>query len=155
MGNPVLKIEELLRKFGRKQRRRTLDHVGDFTGMLGPQSVYMGTIQGKDNHIVYGEVHGECEIEGTLVLGEGGRWKGNIRAASIVIAGHVEGDIHATTKLELAHTAFVRGKITSPVVAIARGATHDGSIRMAKQTQITRYHERRESPEKDRDEKEK
>src|SRR3989344_2566622 len=140
MGNPGLKIEEILRKFGRKQRRRTLDHVGDFTGMLGPQSVYMGTIQGKDNHIVYGEVHGECEIEGTLVLGEGGRWKGKIRAS---------------TKLELAHTAFVRGKITSPVVAIARGATHDGSIRMTKQTQITRYHERRESPEKDRDETEK
>lgn len=150
-----MKIEEILRKFGRKQRRRTLDHVGDFTGMLGSQSVYMGTIQGKDNHIVYGEVHGECEIEGTLVLGDGGRWRGNIRASSIVIAGHVEGDIHATTKLELARTAFVRGKITSPVVAIARGAVHDGSIRMAKQTQITRYHERRESLEKDRDEKEK
>ncbi|HSD96396.1 MAG TPA: polymer-forming cytoskeletal protein [Sulfuricaulis sp.] len=150
-----MKIEEILRKFGKKQRRRTLDHVGDFTGMLGPQSVYMGTIQGKDNHIVYGEVHGECEIEGTLVLGEGGRWKGNIRASSIVIAGHVEGDIHATTKLELSRTAFVRGKITSPVVAIARGAVHDGSIRMDKQTQITRYHERRESQEKDRDETEK
>ena len=155
MGNQGSKIEEMLRKFGRKQRRRTLDHVGDFTGMLGPQSVYMGTIQGKDNHIVYGEVHGECEIEGTLVLGEGGRWKGNIRASSIVIAGHVEGDIHATTKLELSRTAFVRGKITSPVVAIARGAVHDGSIRMAKQTQITRYHERRESLEKERGETEK
>lgn len=150
-----MKIEEILVRFGRKQRRRTLDHVGDFTGMLGPETVYTGTIQGKDNHIVYGQVQGECEIEGTLVLGEGGRWKGNIRASSIVIAGHVEGDIHATTKLELARTAFVRGKITSPVVAIARGAAHDGSIRMAKQTQITRFHERRESPEKDRDEKEK
>jgi cytoskeletal protein CcmA (bactofilin family) len=67
----------------------------------------------------------------------------------------VEGDIHATAKLELASTAFVRGKITSPVVAIARGAVHDGSISMAKQTQITRYYERRESLEKDRDDTEK
>jgi len=153
MENSSLKIDGLLKKFGRKQRRRTLDHVGDFTGMIGPQSLYTGVIQGKDNHIVYGEVHGECDIEGTLLLGEGGRWKGNIRASSIVIAGHVEGDIHATTKLELACTAFVRGGITSPVVAIARGAVHDGSISMAKQTQITRYHERRESPEKDRDDR--
>ena len=147
MGNPGLKIEAILRKFGRKQRRRTLDHVGDFTGMLGPESVYMGTIQGKDNHIVYGQVQGDCEIEGILVLGEGGSWKGNIRAASVVIAGRVEGDIHATNKLELARTAHVHGKITSPVVAIARGAVHDGSIRMAKQTQITRYRERRDIPE--------
>lgn len=145
-----MKIEELLKAFGQKQRRRTLDHVGDFTTMLGPESVYTGVFQGKDNHIIYGEVQGECDLEGILVLGEGSRWKGNIRAASVVIAGRVEGDIQATNKLELAKTAYVRGKITSPVVAIARGAVHEGSIRMSRQTQITRYVERREAPEKDR-----
>jgi cytoskeletal protein CcmA (bactofilin family) len=145
-----MKIEELLKAFGQKQRRRTLDHIGDFTTMLGPESVYMGVFQGKDNHIIYGEVQGECDLEGILVLGEGSRWKGNIRAANIVIAGRVEGDIQATNKLELAKTAYVRGKITSPVVAIARGAVHEGSIRMSRQTQITRYVDRREAPEKDR-----
>ncbi len=119
--------------------------------MLGPDSVYTGVFQGKDNHIIYGEVQGECDIEGILVLGEGSRWKGNIRAGSVVIAGRVEGDIQATQKLELARTGYVRGKITSPVVAIARGAVHEGSIRMAKQTQITRYVERRETPERESD----
>ncbi len=143
-----MKFEDIL-NLGRKRQRRTLDRVEEFATMLGPESVYTGVFQGKENHIVYGEVQGECDIEGVLVLGEGSRWKGNIRAMSVVIAGHVEGDVHATTKLELARTAFVRGKITCPVVAIARGAVHDGSIRMAKQTQITRYQERREMPEKD------
>ena len=146
-----MKIEDILKAFGRKQRRRTLDHIEDFTTMLGPDSVYSGVFQGKDNHIVYGEVQGECDLEGILVLGEGSRWKGNIRAASVVIAGRVEGDVQATLKLELARTGYVRGKITSPVVAIARGAVHEGSIRMAKQTQVTRFVERRETPDKDRD----
>lgn len=146
-----MKIEEILKSFGRKQRRRTLDRIENFTTMLGPDSVYTGVFQGKDNHIIYGEVQGECDIEGILVLGEGSRWKGNIRAASVVIAGRVEGDIEATQKLELARTGYVYGKMTSPVVAIARGAVHEGSIRMAKQTQITRFVERREAPEKDKD----
>ena len=119
--------------------------------MLGPDSVYTGMFRGKDNHIIYGEVQGECDIEGILVLGEGGRWKGNIRAGSVVIAGRVEGDIEAINKLELARTAHVHGRITSPVVAIARGAVHEGSVRMAKQTQITRFVERREAPDKDRE----
>ncbi|GAB4507470.1 MAG: hypothetical protein Tsb0026_03030 [Sulfuricaulis sp.] len=145
-----MKIEEILRALGRKQRRRTLDHIEDFTTMLGPDSVYTGVFQGKDNHIIYGEVQGECDLEGILVLGEGSRWKGNIRAGSVVIAGRVEGDIQATQKLELARTGYVRGKITSPVVAIARGAIHEGNIRMSKQTQITRFVERRETPDKDR-----
>jgi cytoskeletal protein CcmA (bactofilin family) len=146
-----LKIEQILKAIGRKQRRRTLDRVEDFTTMLGPESVYTGVFHGKDNHIIYGEVQGECDIEGILVLGEGSRWKGNIRAGSVVIAGRVEGDIQAATKLELARTGYVRGKITSPVVAIARGAVHEGSIRMARQTQITRFVERREAEEKIRD----
>lgn len=146
-----MKIEDILKSFGRKQRRRTLDRIENFTTMLGPDSVYTGVFQGKDNHIIYGEVQGECDIEGILVLGEGSRWKGNIRAASVVIAGRVEGDIEATQKLELARTGYVYGKITSPVVAIARGAVHEGSIRMAKQTQITRFVERREASDKDRE----
>lgn len=146
-----MKIEDLLRRFGKQQRRRTLDRVGEFTTMLGPRSVYMGVFQGKDNYLVYGEVQGECDLEGTLVLGEGSRWKGNIRAAHVVVAGQVEGDIFAINKLELARTAFVRGKITSPVVAMARGAVHDGSIRMAKQTQVTRFNERRDPLEKEKE----
>jgi len=141
-----LKLKDILKR-KREKRRRTLDRVGQFTSMLGPQSVYMGVFQGKDNYIVYGEVQGECDIEGTLVLGEGGRWRGNIRARNVVIAGQVEGDIQAENKLELAHTAVVRGKISSPVLAIARGAVHDGSIRMPNQTQVTRFQERREPPE--------
>lgn len=142
-----MKLEEILLKFSRRKRRRTLDRIDNFTSMLGPGSVYSGVFQGKDNHIIYGEVQGECDLEGILVLGEGSRWRGNIRAATIVIAGRVEGDIQATNKLELARTAFVRGKIASPIVAIARGAVHEGSIRMAKQTQITRFVERREISE--------
>jgi len=119
--------------------------------MLGPESVYTGVFQGKDNHIIYGQVQGDCDIEGILVLGEGSRWKGNIRANSVVIAGRVDGDIQAINKLELARTAYVHGKITSPVVAIARGAVHEGNIRMAKHTQITRFIDRREAEEKNRD----
>ena len=145
-----MKIEEILKSFGRKQRRRTLDYVENFTTMLGPDSVYTGVLQGKDNHIIYGAVQGECDLEGILVLGEGSRWQGNIRAGSVVVAGQVEGDIQAKDKLELARTAHVRGQITSPVVAIARGAVHEGSIRMTKQTQITRFVERREAPHEDR-----
>jgi len=142
-----LKLEDMLMFNKKKDRRRTLDRVEPFTTMIGPQTVYTGVFQGKDNHIVYGEVQGECDIEGALVLGEGSRWTGNIRAVNIVVAGRVEGDIQAVNKLELTRTAHVHGKITSPVVAIARGAVHDGSIRMTKQTQITHYEERRETPE--------
>ena len=135
---------------GRKRRRRTLDQVGDFSTVLGPQSTYMGVFQGKDNYLVYGQVQGECDIDGTLMLGEGSRWRGNIRAANVVIAGTVEGDISATAKLELTSSAQVHGKITSPVMAIARGAVYDGQVRMTKNTQLTRFNERRETLEKEK-----
>jgi len=144
-----MKLDDVL-NIGRPKHRRTLDQVDEFTSMLGPQSSYTGVFQGKDNYIVYGEVQGECDIEGTLVLGQGGRWRGNIRAVNVVIAGDVQGDIHAAAKLELAGTARVRGKITSPIVAMAQGAVHDGQLRMTKSTHVTRFNERRESTEKEK-----
>ncbi len=138
-------------KLGRNKRRRTVDQIAEFATVFGPLSSYAGMLQGQDNYLVYGQVQGDCDIEGTLVLGEGGRWLGNIRATNVVVAGTVEGDIDATAKLELARSAEVHGKITSPVVAIARGAVYGGKLRMTKTMQVMRYEDRRETPEKEKE----
>ena len=138
-------------KFGRHKRRRTVDQVTEYATVFGPLSSYVGMLQGQENYLVYGQVQGDCDIEGTLVLGEGGRWRGNIRAVNVVIAGMVEGDIEATAKVELARSAEVQGKITSPVVAIARGAVYGGRLRMTKTMQVVRYEDRRGTPEQEKE----
>jgi cytoskeletal protein CcmA (bactofilin family) len=127
--------------------RRALDGVHSFTTLVGHETRFTGTIEGKDNYIVNGTVEGDCRIDGTLVLSDQGRWLGNIQATTVVISGEVEGDITVTGKLELTPSARITGRITSPVISIAEGAIHQGEIRMTRDGEVTRFSEKREAGE--------
>lgn len=129
---------------GRGKSRRTLDSVKQFTTLVGAGTRLTGALRGSENCIVNGAVEGDCEIDGMLVLGEQGRWHGNIRATTAIISGEVTGDITVTDKLELSATARITGNIASPVVAMAEGAIHQGGIRMTREgSSVSSFQEKR------------
>ena len=130
-------------KLGRSKGRRTLDKVEGFSTCIGEDSVFRGSISGPGHCIVHGAVEGDCDIEGTLVIGDSGKWTGNVKAHTVLIAGQVEGDIQATDKMEIVSTARIKGKIISSVLAIAEGAIHEGQIQMTSNRPETHFVERR------------
>lgn len=133
----------------RGKGRRVLDGVHNFTTLVGHETRFSGLIEGSDNYIVNGTVEGDCRIDGAVVLSEQGRWIGNIQATNVVISGEVQGDITVTGKLELTPSARVAGRISSPVIAIAEGAIHQGEIRMTRAGEVVRYAEKRDVSERD------
>ena len=52
-----------------------------------------GMITGSGPFLINGEIDGDCDLGGTVTLAKNGLWKGTIKAADIIIAGRVEGDI--------------------------------------------------------------
>ncbi|MCC6302472.1 MAG: polymer-forming cytoskeletal protein [Gammaproteobacteria bacterium] len=127
--------------------RRALDNVKQFTTLIGGGTRVTGTLRGSENCIVNGTVEGDCEIDGMLVLGEPGRWHGNITASMAIISGEVVGDIMASEKLELSASARITGNIISPVVAMAEGAIHQGGIRMTREgSGVSSFQEKRKGP---------
>lgn len=121
--------------------RRNLDSVDGFTTSIGPGSIFTGTIGGSGHIIVLGSVEGNSDLDGTLVIGDGGRWIGDMSAKRIVIAGQVEGAITATEKMEIVSTAHIKGSLTSPFIAIAEGAVHEGEIHMG---EVKRFRDQRD-----------
>jgi len=117
--------------------RRSLDGVDGFTTSIGPDSIFTGTMSGSGHTIVLGRVEGSSELDGTLVIGEGGHWIGDITAKYIVIAGQMEGLVTAREKLEIVCTAKIRGSLTSPLITIAEGAVHEGEIHMGEVKHFT------------------
>lgn len=117
--------------------RRSLDGVDGFTTSVGPGSVFTGTIGGSGHTIVLGRVEGNSELNGTLVIGEGGVWIGDVTAKNVTVAGRLEGSIVAHEKLEILSSAQIRGSLTSPVIAIAEGAVHDGDVHMGEVRRFT------------------
>ena len=117
--------------------RRSLDGVAGFTTSIGAESTFTGTIGGSGHTIVLGTVEGNSDLSGTLVIGEGGRWIGDISAKHIIIAGEVEGAITAKEKMEIVSTAHIKCSLTSPFIAIAEGAVHEGEIHMGEVKRFT------------------
>lgn len=115
------------------------------TDCVGAGTLVHGILTGSGGYLIQGEVVGDGEIEGQVVLSAGAYWKGDILADIVEVAGKVEGNIVARQKINLAPTAVVTGDLTAPLVALAEGASYEGAITRPRKTQVTRYSERRGS----------
>lgn len=124
-------------------KRRALDQITELNGAIGAGLVMEGKLRGKGNYKVAGRVIGECDIDGALLLDERGSWLGKIVADVVIIAGTVEGEIIARKQLELQSTAVVKGSLESPVIAIDKGARHQGTLKMTSQNEVSNFSEKR------------
>lgn len=101
------------------------------------------TLIAAGTHIV-GDIHfsGNLEIEGqvtgNIVAGEDGAVRvrvlpeggvvGDIRVPTVVINGHIKGDIYSSSHVELADKAVIEGDIHYVLVEIERGAEMNGNF---------------------------
>jgi len=126
-----------------QQKRRLSDRVKNFATVIGQGSVINGTLGGKDDYIILGRVEGNADLQGTLIVQDGGEWQGNMIADYIILCGKVSGDICARTKLEITNTAHVTGNLSGQSIAIAEGAVFEGEIRMQMEQDVTYFDEQR------------
>lgn len=122
-------------------KNRTLDHLDKIPTILNRDVVFTGHLEDMDNYIVHGEVVGDSDVHGAIMLGPQGRWKGNVTADVVIIRGAVDGNVTARVKLEVRDTGQVAGNVFGPLIAIAEGARIDGRVQA--DSCITRFTERR------------
>jgi len=56
--------------------------------------------------------------------------KANINGDRIVIAGKVDGDIHASQSLSVVAPAVIKGNIVTPALSVTEGAIIEGNVNM-------------------------
>jgi len=123
--------------------RRFLDRTSATPTMIGVGSVFVGNLTGAGPFVVAGQVHGDGELSGDLNLAVGGVWVGNIRARRAIIAGQISGSLHVEEKIEIGHSAVIRGSVSARQVAIAKGAIVDGEIEVTSGDAVVQFEERR------------
>ncbi len=104
-----------------------------------------GVIAGSGALHVSGEVDGDCELEGTVMLMPQGSWTGTIRARNVIVAGRVDGDIVASGHVEITETARISGTVTGDAIAVAEGAVVEGVMKTSGQAGPTEFVEKRDS----------
>ena len=129
-----------------EQKRRFFEGSAAAPTFIGEQSVFIGNIRGAGHMVVSGEVHGDGDLAEGLHLSVTGSWHGFITAQQAIVAGKITGGLTVRDKLEIGHTAVIRGKVSACTVAIARGAIVDGEIEVTSGAKVLQFEEKRHKP---------
>lgn len=124
-------------------RRRATDRTSGSPTFIGAGSKFTGDFECGGDLVIGGVISGDGAIRGALTLSEGAGWRGDIQASSAVIAGEVEGSVVVAEKLEIRHTARIRGSVRARVIAVAQGAVIEGDMAVTSGQPVVRYEEKR------------
>jgi cytoskeletal protein CcmA (bactofilin family) len=100
---------------------------------IGKSVVVKGELSGSEDLIIDGEVEGSISLRGqTLTIGPNGRVRANVEARNVIVHGRLNGDIHATERVDLRKSASLSGDISSARISIEDGAFFKGGIDIQK-----------------------
>jgi cytoskeletal protein CcmA (bactofilin family) len=125
-----------------KSRRLTDRSSGPAT-LISEACKVTGTMTGSGNFMISGEVEGDCDVEGTVTLAKNGRWKGTIRAQTVIVAGTIDGDIDARGNVEITDTARITGTVAGEAIAVAEGAVVQGNMKTTGRAEPVGFVEKR------------
>jgi cytoskeletal protein CcmA (bactofilin family) len=89
-----------------------------------------GDVYSEGDFRLDGEIIGKANIKGKFVIGEKGKFKGDVLCAKATISGQLKGSVIATEELDLTGTAVIHGEIKTERLAVEPGAQFTGNCQM-------------------------
>jgi excisionase family DNA binding protein len=111
---------------GKKDRKQEVEKVLDVDASMQGSLVFKDSVNLKIN----GRFEGTLNTKGELMIGENAVVNADITGDSIVVAGKINGNIHAVKELKLISPACVVGDVRTPLLSVAEGAILEGNCRM-------------------------
>jgi len=101
---------------------------------IGKSISIKGDLTGNEDLAIEGKVEGKVQLPNNqLTVGANGVVKAEVNAKSVVVIGHVTGNVNGSERVEIQATGIVDGDVTSPRLVVAEGAVLNGAIQMSKQ----------------------
>jgi len=118
------------------------DRKHDHERILDVDASMQGSLVFKDpvNLKISGRFEGTLNTKGNLMIGEHAVVNADIAGDSIIIAGKVNGNIHAVKELKLIAPGCVVGDIRTPLLSIAEGAVFEGKSSMLSKSKPEEAH---------------
>ena len=103
------------------------------SSILGPEIKIDGNIDSKGDLLIYGEVTGDVNSEGTINSSKNSLVQGNLNAQNASIHGKIMGDISVKNKVILGKSSHLEGNLEAAIITIEEGAKFDGMCHMIKE----------------------
>lgn len=87
-----------------------------------------GKIEGAGHIRLAGKFKGDVHVEGDLTIEHGAKLTGGVRARKVVIAGELDGNIEAASRLELLESGVMVGDVKAGTVIVAPGSRMRGQV---------------------------
>ena len=94
--------------------------------IIGNGSAISGDVKINGFARIDGDIDGNLETDGNVIIGENARIQGDLKAKSIIIGGIILGNIRAAESVKLLTTAVVIGDLISHKVQIDDKAVFNG-----------------------------
>lgn len=116
----------------RKQVDATISN--DIETIIGHNTIIKGEIFGESNLRIDGNVEGGISTTGSVVIGESGVVKGDIKAANLSVSGQVTGNAEVTKVLAIDASGQLIGDVKVETFSITDGGIFKGRSEMAVKT---------------------
>ncbi|HET6437985.1 MAG TPA: polymer-forming cytoskeletal protein [Anaeromyxobacter sp.] len=97
--------------------------------LLGPGAEFDGKLTFRGTLRIDAKFTGSIVTDDVLIVGEHARMSAEITCGTIVVHGEVNGNVRATSGVELRHTGKLRGDVTSPSLVVEKGALLQGAVK--------------------------
>jgi len=86
-----------------------------------------GKINGAGHVRVAGQFKGDVNVEGNLTIEQGAKVVGGVRAQTVTIAGELEGNVDAASRVELLASGILNGDLKAGSLTVAAGSRMRGN----------------------------
>ncbi len=98
--------------------------------LLGAGAEFDGKLTFRGTVRIDAKFTGSITTSDVLVVGEHGRINAEITCGTVVVHGEVNGNVRASSAVELRQTGKIRGDVISPSLVVERGALLQGAVRL-------------------------
>jgi cytoskeletal protein CcmA (bactofilin family) len=105
--------------------------------IIGAGTTWQGTLVSDASVRLDGKVSGEVKAAGTVHVTEGAQVNAVVQAKFVVVAGSFDGQLYASSRLDLLPSSRVKGSITTPTISVGEGAFIDGEIHMVEEAAVS------------------
>jgi cytoskeletal protein CcmA (bactofilin family) len=126
----------------KKTQQRRVSDV-EYGSFISDEAEVRGAYAGKTNLLIAGTLHGDVEINGTVMITTPAAVQGNVSAVNVVVSGRVTGDVRARKVAEVRRKGVVSGSVVGREVYVAVGAQVDGEIIAHGKRGVTSFRDRR------------
>jgi cytoskeletal protein CcmA (bactofilin family) len=116
--------------------QRMAEQGGEVT-IVGQGARLEGTVVSAGSLRIDGQVKGQINAEGDVLLSPQSQVEADIRAQNVVVAGRFKGAINVKGRAELARGGRVEGDITSKTLVVEEGSIFQGQSIMDQQAAQT------------------